>query len=256
MKANNHLFALLLFLIPIIPFAQNKPVPRKAPTPGKGMLTITFKNTFNGIPIILNDSIYTNVFGENFSISKLKYYVSDICLFSATQKNVRIRKYFLINQEIDSSLSCSFPLQENMYDSISFLFGVDSTRNVSGAQTGALDPMNDMFWTWNSGYIMQKLEGYSASSNATNNKMEYHLGGFSGQNSVLKNVCFPFTAEKKLVIKAGKKSSIHIEADFAKFWKKGEQFNISKTPVCTTPGKLAKELSGNFLKLFSNPIVE
>ena len=47
------------------------------------------------------------------------------------------------------------------YNSLSFLLGVDSMHNVSGAQTGALDPANDMFWTWNSGYVMAKMEGAS-----------------------------------------------------------------------------------------------
>ncbi|WP_316930094.1 MbnP family protein, partial [Hymenobacter sp. IS2118] len=34
------------------------------------------------------------------------------------------------------------------YQSVSFTVGVDSARNVAGAQTGALDPNNGMFWTW------------------------------------------------------------------------------------------------------------
>ena len=36
--------------------------------------------------------------------------------------------------------------------------GVDSLRNVTGVQTGALDPAMDMYWTWNTGYVMAKLE--------------------------------------------------------------------------------------------------
>jgi hypothetical protein len=34
---------------------------------------------------------------------------------------------------------------------IKFLLGVDSLKNVSGIQTGALDPAKGMFWTWNTG---------------------------------------------------------------------------------------------------------
>jgi hypothetical protein len=47
---------------------------------------------------------------------------------------------------------------------IRFLLGVDSARNVSGIQTGALDPARGMFWTWNSGYVMAKIEGSSPSA--------------------------------------------------------------------------------------------
>ena len=69
-----------------------------------------------------------------------------------TQKN----DYHLVNQAIDSSLSFTISLAANKYDSVGFLLGVDSAGNTSGAQTGALDPLNDMFWTWNTGYVMEK----------------------------------------------------------------------------------------------------
>ncbi len=75
-----------------------------------------------------------------------------------------------------------------------FLLGVDSLHNVSGAQTDALDPAKDMFWTWNTGYVMAKLEGNSPSSALVNNKYEFHVGGFSGKYNVLKkilNLLFP-----------------------------------------------------------------
>lgn len=80
------------------------------------------------------------------------------------------------------------------YDSITFLIGVDSLHNVSGAQTGALDPVNDMFWTWNSGYVMAKLEGNSSSSPQMNQKFEYHIGGYSGKHNVVKKLSFRFNA--------------------------------------------------------------
>ena len=52
-------------------------------------------------------------------------------------------------------------LPEGDYTELQFLLGVDSLHNVSGAQTDDLDPAKDMFWTWNSGYVMAKMEGNS-----------------------------------------------------------------------------------------------
>jgi hypothetical protein len=66
--------------------------------------------------------------------------------------------------------------------------GVDSIRNVSGIQTGALDPLKGMFWTWNSGYVMAKLEGSSESSNSAGNRFTYHIGGFRPGMNVLKTI--------------------------------------------------------------------
>jgi hypothetical protein len=59
-----------------------------------------------------------------------------------------------------------------------FMIGVDSARNNSGAQTGALDPTNGMFWSWSTGYIMAKFEGTSAQSPAAANALKFHIGGF------------------------------------------------------------------------------
>ena len=62
--------------------------------------------------------------------------------------------YHLVDQSQPGSLSWSFEAEENPFTTLHFLLGVASARIVSGAQTGALDTLKDMFWTWNSGYIM------------------------------------------------------------------------------------------------------
>jgi len=49
-----------------------------------------------------------------------------------------------------------------------------------------------MFWTWNSGYIMAKLEGTSPVSSQPNNKFEYHIGGFREPVNVVSKVRVAF----------------------------------------------------------------
>ncbi len=215
-----------------------------------GILKIVFKNLINDQPIILFDSSYTNPFGENYTINKFKYYVSNTALYAAGTVNKIKNDYHLINQSIDSSLYFTVSLPENQYDSIQFLLGVDSAMNTSGAQTGTLDPMNDMFWTWNSGYVMEKLEGTSPQSTVVNNKMEYHIGGFSGEYSVLNYLTLPFPKDKKLQIRKGKVSTVVMNVDINKFWDAGMLIKIRDIPVCTSPGILAKQIAGNFCKLF------
>ncbi|MBS1734667.1 MAG: hypothetical protein JST02_15340, partial [Bacteroidetes bacterium] len=129
-----------------------------------GKLSITFINTANGKPVVLRDSAYSNYFGEQYTISKLKYYISNL-VFSGNGKDQEADTYFLVNAANESN-AFDITLPAGNYSSIQFLLGVDSIRNCSGAQTGALDPMNDMFWTWNSGYVMFKLEGSSTASTA------------------------------------------------------------------------------------------
>jgi len=217
--------------------------------PQTGTLKITFKNTVKGNPMLLFTSNYTNGFGEQYNITKFKYYISHIGL-NGTGTTAANDGYYLIDEGTPSSLSFSFEAPVNTYSGISFLLGVDSTRNVSGAQTGALDPLNDMFWTWNSGYIMAKMEGNSPQSPVVNNKVEYHIGGFAGTNSVLKNISSPFAALGTLDIRAGKTSEIFIEADFDKWWQGSFNLKIADNPVVAGPGALAKSISDNYSNMF------
>lgn len=216
-----------------------------------GTLKITFKNTVKGNPLILFTNNYTNGFGEQYNITRFKYYISHIGI-SGTGTAAANDGYYLIDESNTSSLSFSFEVPVNTYSGISFLLGVDSTRNVSGAQTGALDPLNDMFWTWNSGYIMAKMEGNSPQSPVINNQVEYHIGGFAGSNSVLKNLSFLFPVPplNDLDIRQGKTSEIFIEADVDTWWQGAFNLKIADNPVVTTPGALAKSISDNYGSMF------
>jgi hypothetical protein len=219
--------------------------------PETGTLKITFKNTVKGNPMVLFTNNYTNSSGEQYNITKFKYYISHIGINSAGTSAAN-DGYYLIDESKSSSLSFSFEAPVNTYSGISFLLGVDSTHNVSGAQTGALDPLNDMFWTWNSGYIMAKMEGNSPQSPVVNNKVEYHIGGFSGSNSVLKNInfLFPVPPLNKLEIRQGKTSEIFIEADFDTWWQGAFNLKITNNPAVTSPGALAKSISDNYSSMF------
>ena len=216
-----------------------------------GTVKITFVNTVKGKPIQLNTSTYTNPFAEQYSISKFKYYISHVGLVFLGGTDIENESCYLIDESKPESLSLSFAAVEKTYSAVSFLLGVDSILNVSGAQTGALDPLNDMFWTWNSGYIMAKMEGHSPQSKVVNNKVEYHIGGFSGANNVLKNITLNFPAGKKLYISAGKTSEIFIEADFETWWQHADELKIAEHPVCTTPGTLAKLIANNYSNMFT-----
>jgi hypothetical protein len=216
-----------------------------------GTVKVTIKNTVKGAPMALNTGNYTNSFGEQYSISKFKYYLSNV---SVTGNNINPvnGRYYLIDESNPASLSFSFPAPVKTYASVSFMLGVDSARNVSGAQTGALDPLNDMFWTWNSGYIMAKMEGNSPQSTVVNNKVEYHIGGFSGVNSVLKNIGFIISNPSALIdVREGKTSEIFIEADFDTWWQGVFNLKIVDHPVVTTPGTLAKSISDNYVSMFT-----
>ena len=222
-----------------------------APAAKTGTVKITFVNTVKGVPVELNTGSYANPFNEVYTVSKFKYYISHVSLSSTAGAFNENESYHLVDESNPNGLSFSFEANENKYQSISFLLGVDSLKNVSGAQSGALDPLNDMFWTWNSGYIMAKIEGNSPQSKVVNQKVEFHIGGFSGANNVLKHLTTNFPAGKVLNIQEGKTSEIIIEADIDKWWQGAHDIKIAEHPVCTTPGALAKQFADNYSQMFS-----
>jgi hypothetical protein len=220
-------------------------------SPNMGLLKVTFINTVKGNKMQLNNTSYTNPFGEEYTISKFKYYISNIALAFPDGFYKETDSYHLVNENDPASLSFGFTVTANTYHSVMFMLGVDSIKNVSGAQTGALDPLNDMFWTWNTGYVMAKMEGRSPQSKVVNAKVEFHIGGFYGPNNVLKKFQFSFPAGMTLDIREGKTSEIIIEADFDKWWQGPNELKIGDNPVCTTPGELAKKFADNYSRMFT-----
>jgi hypothetical protein len=200
------------------------------------------------------DSTYYNYFDEPYKISTFKFYVCKFDLINTDSNltyHVNDDKYFLIDAADSTTWSVKLATVPFRYNRISFLIGVDSVRNVSGAQTGALDPAKGMFWTWNSGYIMAKLEGSSPRSTVVNNKIEYHIGGFKGVESVLRRplLLFPFGQFSEIV--TGKKSVITISANVNAWFYNPHDLKIEDNPACTTPGLLARDISENYSKMFT-----
>ena len=220
-------------------------------TVNTGTLKITFINTVKGKPLELNTGNYTNPFGETYSVSKFKYYISHISIAGAKGVVNEVENYYLVDESKPETLHFSLTIDAGNYNSLNFLLGVDSLHNVSGAQSGALDPLNDMFWTWNNGYIMAKLEGRSPQSKLVNNKLEFHIGGFMGANNVLKNITLHFPAGKMLNIQEGKTSEIMIEADIDTWWQQPNDIKIAEHAVCSSQGTLAKKIADNYSKMFS-----
>ena len=216
-----------------------------------GTVKITFTNTVKGTPLVLNTSVYTNPFAETYTVSKFKYYISNIGLNSSYDFYNENDSYHLVDAVNAVSRTFSFTAKANAYFSLALTIGVDSLRNVSGAQTGALDPTNDMFWTWSTGYIMAKIEGNSPFSTQVNNKVEYHIGGFMGSNNVLQKLTINIPVGKNLNIREGKTSEIFISADLDKWWQNPNNLKIAVNPVCTTPGTLAKQISDNYANMFT-----
>jgi hypothetical protein len=209
-------------------------------------LNITFENTANHKRIVLPDSVYVNSFAETYAITKLKYYISNINLVPITKK-LPYKNIFLIDAAAEEEIALK--ILPGKYSAINFMLGIDSSYNNSGAQEGALDPLNGMFWTWNTGYIYFKLEGTSTASTADLNRIQHHIGGYEGVNKTDRQIQLDFTAP--LVILEGDQKEMVINVNVDKYWKGQNHISISSNAIIMTTGELAKKSADNFPGMFS-----
>jgi hypothetical protein len=202
-----------------------------------GVVQLKFQNVVGNQPLQFNTA-YTNSFGESFSISKYKYYISNIALVDEVGNQFSIPDtYFLVDQNDAASSTVTLNAAAADYKAIRFLIGVDSMRNVSGAQTGALDPALDMFWTWNTGYIMGKLEGSSPLSTLPNQRIE------------LRTVTLNF--DQWYAVEESKQLAININADVLKWFDAVHPLPIAAQATCTSPGSLASRYADNYARMFT-----
>ncbi len=212
-------------------------------------LTIEFKHVVGKQPLILFDSLYTNNFNEPFVVNKLKYYISNITIYNNQIKTVK-NGYYLVDASNINTHFINLNTSTKHIDAIEFTIGVDSLKNTEGVQTGALDPMNGMFWTWNSGYIFAKLEGQSDSSKAASNYFTYHIGGYKKNESALQTIYLKInqsiTNTRKIII----------DVDVLKWFDGATPLRIAETQICHQPGKLAQQIAKNYASMFSIAALE
>ncbi|MBL0050894.1 MAG: hypothetical protein IPP29_04880 [Bacteroidetes bacterium] len=214
----------------------------------KGTLIINFENYVGDNLLQLDSGKYENELGQEYTISKFRYYLGNIRLKNIAGKEFIIDKYFLIDEEDKESKRIMLSdVAPGEYASISFIVGVDSARNCSGIQTGALDPAKGMFWAWNTGYIFLKLEGHAPASKSPGHIFEYHIGGFKEPVNCIKNIKLTF-------------DNLHIENNGAAVLKiKADAAQILKSPFTVDFASLssvvdvhhAADIANNYADMFS-----
>ena len=215
-----------------------------------GQLKLCFQN-YVGVSLLnLDSTSYKNSLGQEFTISTFKYYISNIRLVKENGTEVKLpNTYFLINEDKKNSLNFTIDnVPFNMYKAISFLIGVDSLRNCDGIQSGALDPINGMFWEWNTGYIFMKLEGSSSVSTSPGNFIEFHIGGYKHPNNCIRKITLPF--QNQQISADSAQLLLNINTDLLKVFQSSMVIDFSKTSVVTDFHN-ATTVADNYINMFS-----
>lgn len=198
----------------------------------------------SGQPFVMNQALYHPMSGDTLSFTTFKHYISNVKLVKSDNSTWdATESYHLLDLSDDATTAVTFTdVPTGNYTGIEITFGVDSLRNVSGAQTGALDPANGMFWSWNSGYIMIKAEGTSPQS--ASGPFGYHLGGFQGTNNVVVTRTFSFPNSATYSLDKDETMTVKMLANPARLWH--TYGSVSNGETIHMPGTEATQMAEDF----------
>jgi hypothetical protein len=233
---------------------EKKPLPDTGtggPDPsGMSTVKLEFFSKVGTANMVLGNQWYKNDFGDSFKVNAFNYYISNIKLNGTKGTYTETESYHVIKTGVDSLMS--FDLKNVPYDtynSMTVMIGVDSARNVSGAQTGALDPLHEMYWSWKTGYIMMKFEGYSPQSTGADNLLIFHIGGhagkFAGQRTVTLNFPTPIKVSKDGI------NHVHVEADANALFRTPKRVEFSLTNIVMNIDMDSEAIANNYANMLS-----
>lgn len=180
--------------------------------------------------IVLEQPLHTST-GDTLTLSTLKFYLGNFGFWKNGQVVHTENAHRLLDLEDETTLRLTFDFPENTaFDSIAFDLGVDSLTTASGAMGGDLDPTRGMFWTWQSGYINLKLEGFSSKCPARGGLFELHLGGYLP----------PFQSVRRVVLPFSKKENARLDFDLNPLFR---QIDWEKKSGIMSPGAEAVRLT-------------
>ncbi|MDT8411245.1 MAG: hypothetical protein RQ875_02180 [Vicingaceae bacterium] len=160
------------------------PTPTPTPTPStEANVAIDLDHFFNGVGVSstnFNQIIFTNAFGNNLSISKVRYLLSNFKFHRGHPHHdtITINDFKLVDLSVPGSdvLVLSQKLPKGDYEGLSFTLGFIPTDNISNFYPS----LNSVNWNWpaalGGGYHYLQLEGQFVDSSSATVNYAYHWG--------------------------------------------------------------------------------
>ncbi|AWM31598.1 MbnP family protein [Hymenobacter nivis] len=177
-----------------------------------GSVSLEMTTVVGTAPLAFDGTSYTKSDGQTFRVTKFKYLLSNVQLLRADGTAYTAPdSYYLVDAAQTATQHLvvpNVPLAE--YTGLRFVVGVDAARNTAGAQTGALDPNNDLYWDWTAGYVFLKMEGTSPQAPhpaaAAEGGLRFHIG----DNGIQRTITF---AGIPLAVTATQSPAVHLRVN-------------------------------------------
>ena len=185
-----------------------------------GTIVVKIENQVDGQNIAMTGLNYTNAAGNQYSVSLLKYYLNSFILTKSDGSIFSANNYTLIDAADANKQSFTINNVPNgIYNNAKFFIGVPLSRNHSGVQDGDLDPMYNMIWTWNTGYIFFKHEGLYKDTNGVSQALVFHYG----TDNALATVQVPISVDVE-----GNTKTVYLKFNLNNLYKSPHQINFNQ----------------------------
>ncbi len=158
----------------------------------QGEVTIYFNHTVAGADLKHEEIRYTNAAGNEYGVTRLEYIVSDIALETPKGKRVELAEFHYRNAFLSATRSVSAQVPGGEYAALHFTFGINGTKNETGALP-SVDHFNNMAWPapMGGGYHYMRMEGLFRADDGEDAFLT-HTGSAGGEDFSLA-VSLPFS---------------------------------------------------------------
>lgn len=146
-----------------------------------GTIIFSIDHQVNGQQFIENELIYTNAAGNDYLITEVKYFISDITFYRIDGSTKVIGEWtdiFYIDEDIPETKTIQFfdKIPSGAYDSINFTFGITEEKNLSFMYVNP--PEVNMFWpeVLGGGYHYMMINGKWKDPAGLLTPFDFHLG--------------------------------------------------------------------------------
>ena len=149
-------------------------------TLGSGKIKINFIHTIGMQAVKLDTNCYINEAGNHYELTDIMYFISDVKFYShfGTAFLISIQPSHYTNIRLPSTLSWNIidAVPAGIYDSISFIFGLNEIRNHSNAFVNP--PETNMAWPdmLGGGYHYMMLNGKWLNPQNIASPFNFHIG--------------------------------------------------------------------------------
>jgi hypothetical protein len=180
-QINIALFKRIVFYVLAVIMSGLTSCTEKKPAETTNKLKIMFNHRVDNNSLIFNQMIYTNAAGNNYEVTEVMYFISDLKLHHSDGRTIQPAQWDDIHY-IDTNIPTTFEwivgndIPTGLYDSLTFTFGFTQARNQSFMFVNP--PEVNMAWpeVLGGGFHYLMLNGWWKDLQEVRRPFNFHLG--------------------------------------------------------------------------------